>query len=189
MRATRVRWSSLAASLVLVASVACSDAASELRGEAARFAGSSGEAGSDAFPPDPPPHHEVAPAVEQAARAQLADRFGGFWVDGAAMFIAVVGEPTEEDRAVLEPETQGLPHRFVAVDTPHSRLQQVVDVLPGTPLWEELSMAGVEVARNRVSVGVSRRSAVDGVRRELRQAYPDVEFLVEFMLPVQPAAG
>lgn len=189
MRPARGRHAPLAAALVLFVPVACSDVANEVRAGAAGSASSAVGTGERLFLPEPPPHHDVAPALQEAARDHLGARFGGFWVEGVVMFVAVVGEPTAEDRAVLEPETRGLPHRFVTVDTSHSRLQEVVDVLPSTPLWEELSMAGVDVPRNRVSVGVSTRSAVDRARQELRQAYPDVEFLVEFMLPLQPAAG
>lgn len=54
------------------------------------------------FPPESPPNHDVAPRLQDAARAQLGDRYGGFWVDRSVMVVAVVGGPAQEGVAALE---------------------------------------------------------------------------------------
>jgi hypothetical protein len=130
---------------------------------------------------------------EGAARRHLGERYGGFWLDGSGMVLAVVGGATEEDVAALERHADGFPHRFVAVDTAHGQLQQVVDELSTAPewehLWEHLTMAGVDVPGNHVDIGVGSRSRMEEVERILVEAYPDIRFQVEFALPPQPLGG
>lgn len=141
-------------------------------------------------PPEPPPHHDVAPRLDAAAQSRLGDRYGGFWVDGIVMVVAVVGGPTDEDVAALEPVAEGLPHEFVAVDTSYARLQEVVDDVFSGPLGDRIGIIAADQDDNAVYIGVSTAgAAVEEVRGEVTRRYPDVKFVVEFAQAPQTVDG
>jgi hypothetical protein len=140
-------------------------------------------------PPPVPSNHDVAPRLEAAARNHLGDRYGGFWVAGSVMVVAVVGGPSEEDVTVLKPMTEGLPHEFVAVDTSYARLRQVADEISGGPLMDRISLVGVEEPANSIYIGVSAAGAVSEMQDEVAGRYPDITFIVEFSPPAQTVDG
>ena len=141
-------------------------------------------------PPSPPPNHDVAPKLQDAARSQLGDRYGGFWVDRSVMVVAVVGGPSQEDVAALEPVTEGLPHQFVTVDTPYARLQEVADEIFSGPLSKHISMIGADQPSNSVQIGVATAgAAVDEVRNDVTRRYSDIKFVVEFSPPDRTLSG
>lgn len=134
-------------------------------------------------PPPAPPHDDVATQLEAAAREHLGSRYGGFWIDGRVMFVAVAGGVTEDLEAALEPVAAGLPWRIVTVEVPLQQLEDVVAALPSDPVWDLLTSAAADVRRNAVLVGVTSRNDIERAEHWLTATYPEIPFVIEFTGP------